>query len=247
MIGLRSLFGGLCLAAVVSCSVPTDTAVRDIASKNVPHSLMATSTSSTSISTSTTIAAPPSTAAATVPPTTALDPTVDTVYLYFVAGDRFVQERRLLRSSGSLAVVVAALVLGPSSPDGFAVARSAVGFDDVKSIDSAAGIVTVELDPRVRDLPTAEQRRLVGQLVLTLTSQRGVGQVRFTVDGRAIDVPDGEGSFSSALSQDAYSGLVVEAIPSTLPFTIPPRPGESGPGQTDPADPADSDPAEPGV
>ncbi len=153
-----------------------------------------------------------------------VDPAVETVFLYFVVGDRFVQEPRLLPLGATPEVTVAALVLGPSRNDGLVFARSAIGFGDVSSVVVERGVATVGLDVSIQDLPPSERRRMVGQLVLTLTSQRGIGQVLFTVDGKALDVPRGDGTFDSgALSYADFSDLIEEIPPSlNVPVTSDP-------------------------
>ncbi len=211
--------GAICALIIASCGVPTDRSVRNIPLPNGRLvALMATSTSTTTTSTTTTttIAPPPSTAPPTAPPTeptTLAVPVVEYFELFFVVGDRFVEERRLLSVESSLQDVVSALEAGPSSALDSVSSRSALQPDDVKLVTRLGGLATVDLDPRVRDLPAAEQKRLIGQLVLTLTAQRGVGQVKFTVGGVEFVVPRGDGTFAAEpLSADDYAAFIQSPV-----------------------------------
>ena len=203
----------LCVAVfIAACGVPVDPAVRSIDS--VPFGLMRTSTSTTSTSTTSsttsTIPVVPTQVLPSLPPTTAPDPSNETVQLYFVNGDRFVEERRTVAVDAPLFDIVFELVRGPVNPVvGSAFLISVVNFGDVIDVTLEGGLATVELGDGFTSLPAGEQRRLIGQLVLTLGSQRGVGQVRFTVSGNPLDVPQGDGTFGSdALSRDSFQFLV---------------------------------------
>jgi Sporulation and spore germination len=170
----------ICVLTIAACGVPADREVRNIPLPNgrlaalMASSTSTTTTSTTSTTTTTTIAPPPSTAPRTEPPTTLADPKVDYFELFFVIGDSFVEERRSLPATSSLQDVVSAVAAGPSNSTAPFSSRTALAPDDVKLVTSLTGVATVDLDPRVRDLPSAEQKRLIGQLVLTLTAQRGV-------------------------------------------------------------------------
>jgi Sporulation and spore germination len=197
-------------AVVAACGVPIDPAVRNIDS--VPDQLMATTsrTTTTTTTTTTTIVvvptAPPTSSTTT---TTIVDQSIELIPLYFVNGDRFVEERRLLPADYSLLDVVLELAKGPQDGEFQTFPTTFVNFGDVVDITKEEGLATVELSPRFNDLTAAEQRRLVGQLVLTLGSQRGVGQVRFRVAGNSLEVPQGDGTFSTdPLSRDSFLGLV---------------------------------------
>ncbi len=143
--------------------------------------------------------------------------------LYFVVGDRFVFERRLLAVDELPGAVLGELAGGPGPDSDSPFAQSALGFNDVKSVVTKGGIAFVELDPRVRAYPAGELRGLVGQLVLTLTDLKGIGQVGFTVNGSTIDVPGGDGVFTTgALSRDSFVDLIgLSSQLPTLGTTIP--------------------------
>jgi hypothetical protein len=133
---------------------------------------------------------------------------LEPVTLYFPVGSGLVAVTRSLPAPASLADVVAALARSGDAPA--APTRSAVGRGDVERVDIRAGLATVELDRRIVDLPTAELRVAVAQLVLTLTDRPGVGQVAFTVGDDPVQVPRADGTLArSTVSRDDFVILVV--------------------------------------
>ena len=63
----------------------------------------------------------------------------------------------------------------------------------------------------LNSLSGLDQKLAIAQIVLTLTSRPGVGQVLFSVDGKLISVPRGRGdSVASgvAVTFDDYSSLI---------------------------------------
>ena len=75
----------------------------------------------------------------------------------------------------------------------------------MENIRVRTGIASVELGARFRELPLSEQRLAVAQLVLTLTDRPGIGQVLFTVNEEAVEVPRLNGSIARGpVSRDDY-------------------------------------------
>jgi Sporulation and spore germination len=230
-----------------SCGIPEDRQVRNIRPDKGLAALMATRPSTTSTTTTTapitvpetteapeTTVAPPQTLPPTDPPTTIADTTVEYFPLFFVVGDRFVEERRQLPVDATLTEVIDALATGPISAESPTFARSVVQPGDVQ-LSAKDGLVTADLDARFRDLQPPEQRRLIGQLVLTLTSQRSVGQVLFTLGDQPIDVPRGDTTFGTgSLARGAFSdlienpSLVTTLPPTTVPSDLPGPPSRPG-------------------
>ncbi len=191
---------------MISCGVPVDETVRGIDS--VPFQLMATTTSTTT-TTTTTLPIVSTIARTSTTTTTLVDLTRKLISLYFVNGDRFVEERRALPLEATLDDVVFEMIRGPFESTGASFPETAINLGDVLSVAVSEGLATIELNPRFNDLVAAEQRKLVGQLVLTLGSQGGVGQVLFRIDGNPLDVPQGDGTFGTdALSRDSFLSLV---------------------------------------
>ena len=207
----RSLIGILSIVlTTTSCSIPGDGSVKQIDPDQIPYELNATTTS------------PPPT---TVPATTTTPPVVDTttstitstipievVRLFFVAGAQIVPIDRLLLSPAAAPQVLAALSEGPPEGDAAAGLRSALPLDFVAEVSVERGIATVVLPATfITDIPGGEQRLAVAQIVLTLTRQSGVGQVRFTSNNEPQSVPRGRGDLSApgaTVACDDYANLL---------------------------------------
>jgi hypothetical protein len=206
-----SVIGALLIAlATSSCSIPGDGSVKQIDPDQIPYELNATTTS------------PPPT---TVPATTTTVPVVETttstisstipvevVRLFFVAGAQIVPIDRLLLSPAAAPQVLAALSEGPPEGDAAAGLRSALPVGFVAEVSVERGIATVVLPATfITDIPGGEQRLAVAQIVLTLTRQSGVGQVRFTSNNEPQSVPRGRGDLSApgaTVACDDYANLL---------------------------------------
>ena len=193
-----------------SCSIPGEGSVKQIDPNQIPYELNATTTS------------PPPT---TVPATTTTAPVVETttstisstipvevVRLFFVAGDQIVPIDRILLSPAAAPQVLAALSEGPPEGDAAAGLRSALPAGFVAEVSVERGIATVVLPATfITDIPGGEQRLAVAQIVLTLTRQSGVGQVRFTSNNEPQAVPRGRGDLSApgaTVACDDYANLL---------------------------------------
>ena len=79
----------------------------------------------------------------------------------------------------------------------------------LEMVDLDARTVVVELDPH---LPTSAERLplAVGQIVLAVTSARGVGAVAFFADGEPVQVPLPVGALTDGpVTASDYADLVV--------------------------------------
>lgn len=128
--------------------------------------------------------------------------------LCFVRDDKLAVIEADLDPPADLNAVVDALIEPPENA-GVSL-RTAVGPPTlVERVRLEAGVADVDLRAAITDLAGDEQLLAVAQLVCTLTNQRGVGSVSFTLDGAAIDVPRGDGSLTSApVSRDDYGELL---------------------------------------
>ena len=207
----RSLIALLSIVLVTSsCSIPGDGSVKQIDPDQIPYELNATTTSPppTTVPATTTTApvveSTTSTISSTIP--------VEVVRLFFVAGAQIVPIDRLLLSPAAAPQVLAALSEGPPEGDAAAGLRSALPVGFVAEVSVERGIATVELPGTfITELPGGEQRLAVAQIVLTLTRQAGVGQVRFTSDYEPQSVPRGRGDLSSpgaTVACDDYANLL---------------------------------------
>ncbi len=192
----------------VSCSIPDSGDVRTIDPEDIPYELNATTTAAptTTVAVTTTIPASASTTSTstTVP--------VEVVSLFYVAGAQLVPINRLLLTPAVAPQVLAALAEGLPEGDPSAGLRSALPTDFVALVEVSRGIATVDLPPSfVTELPGAEQRLAIAQIVLTLTRRAGIGQVTFTALSRPQSVPRGRGDLAGpgeAVACDDYANLL---------------------------------------
>lgn len=191
----------------VSCSIPGSGDVRTIDPEDIPYELYATTTAAPTTTvaiTTTTPASESTTTSSTVP--------VEVVSLFFVAGAQLVPINRLLLTPAVAPQVLAALAEGLPEGDPSAGLRTALPTDFVALVDVSRGIATVDLPPSfVTELPGAEQRLAIAQIVLTLTRRAGIGQVTFTALSRPQSVPRGRGDLAGpgeAVACDDYANLL---------------------------------------
>ena len=195
-LGLAAL--GLAALGLVtaSCGVPDHGRVQHINATEVPFGL----------------AEPAATTTTTPPPDSGLltgGDLAEAVTLYFAQDARFVAVSRPIGPPLTLNAVVAALSQGPQPEDGAEGIRSVIGNGDVEQVTSRGGVAIVELGSRFPELPPAEQRLGIAQLVLTLTARPGIGQVSFAINGQPADVPRADGYLDRGpLSRDDYRTLL---------------------------------------
>jgi len=109
--------------------------------------------------------------------------------------------------------VFAALVAGlPDSMN--AKVKTVLPVDFAAVIDVEGGVANVNAKRVYLDsIKPNEQRLAIAQIVLTLTSQPGIGQVTFSVGGKAIGVPRGRGDIAGAgtpVTFDDYKMLIAK-------------------------------------
>lgn len=142
--------------------------------------LPSTSTTSTTAVTDTTEAPTETTVVAT-----------EQVRLYFITGGQLVYVNVPLPSPVALPVIVSALQYGPPTEAMGAGLRTAIPATVVPIVTTdGSGIAVVDLPDNFFDVvPVADHRLAIAQLVLTLTSSRGIGQVLFD---QPVLKPNGE-------------------------------------------------------
>jgi hypothetical protein len=137
---------------------------------------------------------------------------VDTVDLYFVANESLVRVQRLVGGSVSPSSALELLAAGPGAEAGLVGLRSALPGGFSPNVRVIRGVALVDLgEVRLESLSPVDQRLFVAQIVLTLTSRNGVGQVVFSVFGEPIAVPRGRGDLVAPLTPvtfDDYAGMV---------------------------------------
>lgn len=190
-----------------ACAIPGSSEVRTIDPDDIPYELNITTTAApttTSPATTTTPVAPSTSTSTTVP--------VEVVPLFYVAGSQLVPINRMLLSPAVAPQVLSALAEGLPEGDTAAGLRTALPVGFVASVDVMRGIATVDLPPTfITELPGAEQRLAIAQIVLTLTRRAGIGQVEFTSETRPQSVPRGRGDLTEpgdAVACDDYANLL---------------------------------------
>ncbi|MCU1501162.1 MAG: hypothetical protein JWM12_516 [Ilumatobacteraceae bacterium] len=191
------------------------------------------STSTSTSTTTSTIVAQSSTSSVEQATTTIVQ--TENVYLYFVSGSQLNSTSVPLTSPASLGQVMAALQAGPANlgAPGAGLRSALPATPAIGVVDRGDGSAWVDLPVTFFDnIPQADQVRAIGQIVLTLTSQRGIGGVRFFRGGEPTGVILGSGEQSEpdrAVSRADYRSLVVGQSESTAPTVT------TGPVTTAPA------------
>jgi hypothetical protein len=162
--------------SLVACGIPADSQPQALARKDIPFDLLAPST---------TIAAP-GTPGARVPLN---------VYLVGITG--LVPVSREVRAPATLTEALNALLTGPTDAEVADGLRTAVGTQTSISAGVVGfGVGTVDLGGSFGQVGGQEQILAVAQLVFTATSVPGIVKVQFTLGGRPVEVPAGDGTLT---------------------------------------------------
>jgi spore germination protein GerM len=166
------------VVASASCGVPGDGGPRTLPADDVPFELLAPAT--TEPSTSTLVAV-----SAEVP-------------VYLVGAARLVAVRRLVEAPPSLFRILEALLAGPTADEASAGLRTAISSGTrLLSVRVQSGVATIDLSGEFAAIGGQDQILAVAQLVLTTTDARGVVGVKLSLDGRAVEVPRGDGTLTA--------------------------------------------------
>lgn len=192
-------------ALVAACSVPSSGEYEQIPDGEIPFDLNAASTTSTvAPSTTTTIAT------VTSEPQVVSEP----VDVYFVSNSMVIRTQQNIVSPATATQTLTVLIAGPGADAATTGLRSAVPKFFNASVDVLRGVALIDAGSSfLKDLPAADQKLAIAQLVLTLTSRPGIGQVLFSVDGVAIAVPRGRGDLAAAgtaVTFDDYKNLIAQ-------------------------------------
>ena len=181
----------LCLAILltmtaVACSVVDDGKVERI---DPQFGLDDTLPSSTSIATTIPLFETTTTGLETT--TTTPQPQTEAVRLYYVASGQLTYVSQPLASPVTLGQVIAALQSPPAGDLGAGLLTVLPSFAEMRATTDGSGIATVTLPEDFFDLVPGlnDQRLVIAQLVLTLTSFRGIGQVTFNLP---VPLPTGQ-------------------------------------------------------
>jgi hypothetical protein len=214
---------------VTSCGVGGDDRLRQIDRADL-QGLDETTTTSTS-TTTTSVVPPPGS-----PGATSTTISTESVQLYFLDGNQLQPVTIDLATPASPSRVLAALLSGPPTGDLGIGLRSLLPPETTTGpslvnavVQSNAGFATVDLNNAAfQRIDPTDQQSAIAQIVLTLTTRPGVGQVRFTLDGELMRVPKREGLQSEpgelVSAQDYQSLLTAGAATTTTTTTVPPAP-----------------------
>lgn len=175
-----------------ACGVPTDSSAEVAGPDDVPFGLLDEGTTSTTS------------------PDGATPPTGPAISLCFVDGDSVVPVPRAPADlPGSPDDLVDVLAAGPTAVEAQRGLSSALPDPiPVLGTEVSGGVAEVDLDDTFADLSADRLLLAVAQIVCTLTSQPGVGQVGFTLEGERIEVPRQDGSLTrSPVTRDDYAEL----------------------------------------
>lgn len=191
----------VCLLCTVlaSCAVPKSGAVDEISTNDIPFGLNSPETSAPATTTTVVLTSP------------LTGSTFEQADFYFVDGSSLERVRLEIPSPTDLQGVFAALIAGLPDPAHTKI-KTLLPVDFVAVIDVEGGVANVNAKRVYLDsIKPNEQRMAIAQIVLTLTSQPGIGQVTFSVGGKAIGVPRGRGDIAGAgtpVTFDDYKMLI---------------------------------------
>ena len=199
----RRFLIALCSTLILTaCSVPKNGPFETISNDDIPFGLNAAQTTAPQSATETTVANldPPGTE-------------YEQVDLYFIRNAAVTRAQRSVISPVDANGALAALTEGLVEDSTTVGLRSAIPASLEARVDVDRGVATVNATRAfLNSLSAVDQRLAIAQIVLTLTSRPGIGQVVFFVDGKAIAVPKGRGDLSGIgdpVTFDDYTNIIV--------------------------------------
>lgn len=193
-------FGALCVL-LAACAVPKSGSFNEVSPNDIPFGLNSPETSA------------PTTTTPVVVPTTVTGTTYENADLFFVKSSSLVRVRIEIPSPTDLQGVFTALVSGLPDPAHTKI-KTLLPAAFAANIEVVGGVANVNSKRGYLDsIKPNEQRLAIAQIVLTLTSQPGIGQVTFSVGGKSIGVPRGRGDIAGAgtpVTFDDYKMLITK-------------------------------------
>ena len=162
--------------SLTACGIPADSQPQALARKDIPFDLLAPST---------TIATPGAPGAR------------EPVNVYLVGITGLVPVSRGVRAPATLPEALSALLAGPTDAEVANGLRTAISAQTSVSAGPVGfGVGTVDLGGAFGQVGGQEQILAVAQLVFTATSVPGIIKVQFTLAGRPVEVPAGDGTLT---------------------------------------------------
>jgi spore germination protein GerM len=170
--------GVVALVGAAGCSAPVDSGPKTLRAASIPEALRS----------------PSSTTSTSVPSGESEEVTV-----YYIQGDRLAPVKRRVSPPVTVEKVLQKLFAGPTTAEAVGGMRSAISPDtDILGAPIEARIATVNVSKNFAfGLPT-DQIMAVAQVVFTAVEIPGVTGVLFAENGRRQEVPQGDGSSTSA-------------------------------------------------
>lgn len=183
----------LAMGLIGGCGLPTDDDVRVVDADRVPFGLLD--------------AAPAS------PTSLTPGPLSDSFSAYFIRAGQLVAVAVEREPPIVPDVAVAELIAGPEAEAAARGLRTAlVGERLIRSVTVSGGTAVVDLGEDFGALASREQLLGLGQLVMTLTTLRGVGSVDVRVLGKPAEIRVGDGSLEPGpVTRDDYRTLLAPA------------------------------------
>lgn len=131
------------------------------------------------------------------------------VVIFLTMDGRLIRALRKVRAPVDMDALLDVLKNGPTRAELAAGTRSAVPDDETfRSVALAGGTAVVDLSKPFNPRLSTDQLLALAQIVYTMTSRPGVGQVQFTLNDQSIEIPVVNGTVtSSPVSRDDYASL----------------------------------------
>ena len=195
------LFSLILTIGTSACSVNSGSEFIEIDQREIPFELSAPETTA------------PTTTVPIAAQTTVAGAVYETVNLYFIKNNQLFNVQLEIGRPTNPQNVFAALIAGLPDP-AHSNMTTLLPSNLTAIIDVQGGVANINLQSGILDaLTTSQQRLAIAQISLTLTSQPGIGQVTFSVNGKPIGVPRGRGDIAAAgvpVAFDDYKMLITK-------------------------------------
>jgi spore germination protein GerM len=195
------LFSLILTIGTSACSVNSGSEFIEIDQREIPFDLSAPETTA------------PTTTVPIAAQTTVAGAVYETVNLYFIKNNQLFNVQLEIGGPTNPQNVFAALIAGLPDP-AHSNMTTLLPSNLTAIIDVQGGVANINLQSGILDaLTTSQQRLAIAQISLTLTSQPGIGQVTFSVNGKPIGVPRGRGDIAAAgvpVAFDDYKMLITK-------------------------------------
>jgi spore germination protein GerM len=195
------LFSLILTIGTSACSVNSGSEFIEIDQREIPFDLSAPETTA------------PTTTVPIAAQTTVAGAVYETVNLYFIKNNQLFNVQLEIGGPTNPQNVFATLIAGLPDP-AHSNMTTLLPSNLTAIIDVQGGVANINLQSGILDaLTTSQQRLAIAQISLTLTSQPGIGQVTFSVNGKPIGVPRGRGDIAAAgvpVAFDDYKMLITK-------------------------------------